>query len=103
MNFSSDLCTADADVDTDAWDVHSDIESSSPRIADVPRHSESMGPSLVPKSSRTAARGKNDPCTDSGYVSDANTAVNFATAGEVTAATKVRNSEKTIEHTANGG
>jgi hypothetical protein len=37
MNFSSDLCTADADVDTDAWDVHSDIESSSPRIADVLR------------------------------------------------------------------
>jgi hypothetical protein len=37
MNFSSDLCTGDADVDTHAWDVHIDIESSIPRMADVLR------------------------------------------------------------------
>ena len=61
-----------------------------------------MGPSLVPKRSRTAARDKNDPCTDPGYVSDTNIAVNFTAEGDITAATKVRNSEKTVENTAYG-
>ncbi len=121
MNFSSHLCTGDADVDTDAWDVDSDIESTRPSIADVLRtigstqyhvrskyhashlrHSESLGPSLVPKRSRTATRDKNDACTDFGDVCDANSAVNFTAEGDITAATKVGNSEKTVEHSANG-